>query len=131
MMNTPAFTEPRLRIIECDRHFVLDDQVLCSSEPILLKNLVAHWPVVKQAKLSSAAAAQYLLQFYRGLEVVEVQGNAELNGRFGYTADFAKLNCVAARKSFVQVLDDIFSVAQRLSPVLHGHHCTRCLAAGL
>jgi hypothetical protein len=118
MSNLATGYSHKLRVIECGADFLLTDEVLRSDEPIVLKNLVAHWPIVKQAKISNEAAAQYLLQFYRGLEVLEVQGDAALKGRFGYTADFGKLNCVAARKSFVQVLDDIFSAAQRISPPL-------------
>lgn len=119
-MNNPAANDPRpvLRIIECDSGFLLTDEVLRSPAPILLRNLVAHWPVVQQAKISNEAAARYLLQFYAGLEVMEVQGDARLNGRFGYTSDFAGLNCVAARKSLVQVLNDIFAAAQQSSPPL-------------
>jgi len=102
-----------IRIIECDAGFVLNDELLRSDEPIVFKNLVAHWPIVQKAKNSAQAAAEYLLQFYKGMEVVEVQGAASLKGRIAYSDDFTRLNCVSERKSLAQVLEDIFNTARQ------------------
>lgn len=108
-----------IRIIECSADFVLTDDVLLAEEPILLRNLVAHWPVVKQAKQSTDAALQYLMQFYSGIDVVEVQGSAELKGRIAYNRDFTQLNCVSAKKSLPEVFKDIFFAAQQPEPPLY------------
>lgn len=107
-----------IRSIECSADFVLTDEVLLADEPILLRNLVAHWPIVKQVKQSTDAALQYLMQFYSGIDVVEVQGSAELKGRIAYTSDFTQLNCVSARKPLPEVFNDIFSAAQQAEPPL-------------
>ncbi len=39
-------------------------EVLTSTQPLLLKGLVADWPFVKAGRRSMSAAAQYLLKFY-------------------------------------------------------------------
>lgn len=107
-----------IRILECGPDFVLTDDLLQSNEPILLRNLVAHWPVVSQGKASVADAVKYLTGFYSGMDVVEVQGSAELNGRIAYASDFNALNCAASKKSLIQVFANIFAAAQQAEPPL-------------
>lgn len=108
-----------IRVINCSVDFVLTDDVLLSEQPILLRNLVAHWPIVNKAKSSTAAALEYLLQFYSGIEVVEVQGDAALKGRIAYNSDFTALNCVASKKPLTQVFDDLVAAAHQPEPPLY------------
>ncbi len=120
-MNTetvPCQTCVNIQVIDCDSQFVLDEKVLLSNEPILLRNLVSTWPVVEKARSSSAAAVEYLLQFYSGIDVVEVQGDASIKGRIAYTEDFKQLNCVASKKTLHEVFADIDRAAQQIESPL-------------
>jgi hypothetical protein len=118
-LQAAADANPTIQIIECTADFVLTDDVLRSDKPILLRNLVAHWPLVIKAKVSTEDAVQYLMQFYSGIDVIEVQGGAELKGRIAYSNDFTKLNCVSFKKPLTQVFEDIFAAAKQEEPPLY------------
>lgn len=109
----------RIKTIICGPDFTLGDDVLLSDEPILLRSLVSHWPIVEKAKKSNDEVVEYLTKLYSGVPVVEVQGGAELSGRIGYVDDFSKLNCVSQKKPLQEVFDDILSVAKQPSPPLY------------
>jgi hypothetical protein len=47
-----------------DAH-ALPDGLLESTEPVVMRGLVAHWPMVRAALESEAAALRYLRGFYR------------------------------------------------------------------
>ena len=47
------------RLDECPAE-AIPDEVLSSTEPLLLRGLVAHWPVVMAARTSSWRAADYI-----------------------------------------------------------------------
>lgn len=108
-----------IKIIDCNPEFLLTDDVLLSEVPILLRNLVSEWPIVKKAKCSNEEVVEYLGQFYSGIPVVEVHGDANLNGRIAYTNDFKSLNCVSYKKSLTQVFEDILSVANKADAPLY------------
>ena len=41
----------------------IPDEILSSKEPVLLKNLVGHWPLVEAAKKSDSDIISYLREF--------------------------------------------------------------------
>jgi hypothetical protein len=66
--------------------------ILTSKEPVLLRGLVADWPVVRAGKESATAAADYLLQFYADVPVGFGSGPPEIAGRFFYNDDMSGFN---------------------------------------
>jgi hypothetical protein len=67
---------PAIAEIDCARSALrgdgrqpLPDEVLCSPVPLVLRGLVAHWPLVQAAQRSARAADSYLRRFYRGATV--------------------------------------------------------------
>ena len=44
----------------------IDDAVLSSTEPLVLRALVTDWPIVEAGRQSPQSAADYILQFYSG-----------------------------------------------------------------
>ena len=60
------------------------ENVLKSSEPLLLKGMVAEWPVVQAAKTSAQSADLYLRQFYQGCLILSAPktGCAALGSRY-------------------------------------------------
>ncbi len=62
----------------------IDEGVLSSTEPVLLKGLVADWPAVKAGVQSAQAAADYVRRFYSGRPVTASFGGPEIKGRVGY-----------------------------------------------
>ena len=82
-------------------------EVLISVEPLLLKGLVADWPIVKAGRESVAAAGQYLLGFYQGAAVGVGCGPPEIEGRLFYNDDMSGLNFDQGPVKLDQVLTEI------------------------
>ncbi len=90
-------------------------EILTSTEPLLLKGLVAEWPFVKAGRESASAAAKYLLNFYTNTPVGAGYCPAENSGRFFYNddmsgfnfdRDFAKLDQVLTKILKFEHVDD-------------------------
>ena len=87
----------------------VDKGVLDSTEPVLLKGLVADWPVVKAGRQSARAVADYVRGFYSGKPVTAAYGGPEIKGRIGYNDAINAFNFQAANVPFDEFLGRIFS----------------------
>jgi Cupin-like domain len=70
----------------------LTARILASTQPLLLRGLVAHWPMVRAALQSQQAASAYLMRFYQGAPVVAMLGAPDIKGRFFYNEDLSGFN---------------------------------------
>jgi hypothetical protein len=70
----------------------LNARILTSTQPLVLRGLVAHWPLVRAAVESQQAAANYLKKFDAGTPVVAMLGAPEIRGRFFYNDDLSGFN---------------------------------------
>lgn len=84
----------------------LPDELLGSTEPVVVRGLVAHWPVVQAAQLPGGVPA-YLRQFDRGATVGAWYGQPEIDGRFDYNADLTGFNFAREMVRFGTVLDTL------------------------
>ena len=82
-------------------------EILTSIEPLLLKGLVADWPLVKAGRESASEAAQYLLKFYSDRPVGVGCGPAENSGRFFYNDDMTGFNFERSMVKLDHVLTEI------------------------
>ncbi len=96
----------------------LGDNILCSTEPLLLRGLVADWPFVKAGLKSVDGADQYLRRFYKGAAVTSFYGAPELGGRVFYNQEMTAPNTKSVRSSFTQVLDKLKEIAADDNPPL-------------
>jgi hypothetical protein len=85
------------------------ESVLGSSEPVVLRGLVAHWPLVQAGSQSLAAALDYLRGYYRNATVGAWFGPPQIKGRFFYNDEFTGFNYQA---SMVK-LDAVFEALER------------------
>lgn len=85
----------------------LPDAVLKATQPVVLKGLVADWPVVRAGLESAAAAAAYLRRFYRDATVGAMLGAPGIEGRFFYNDDLSGFNFRSVRVKLDVVLDEI------------------------
>ena len=83
------------------------DSVLRGSEPVLLRGLVAHWPVVRAAAQEADGVSAYLRRFDVGATVGAWFGPPEIEGRFGYTEDFSGFNFQREKLPLAAVLDQL------------------------
>lgn len=85
-------------------------------EPLLLRGLVAHWPVVQAAADSPAAVEAYLRRFYTNATVNAVYGRPEDHGRLFYNEDLSGFNFQAVRARLDKVLDDLRAQSHAAEP---------------
>jgi hypothetical protein len=85
----------------------LDAGILEATEPLVLRGLVAGWPMVAAARASSGAADAYLRGFYRDATVTAMLGLPEIEGRFFYNEDLSGFNFAPVRLRLDKVLDDL------------------------
>ncbi len=85
----------------------LPAQLLESTEPVVLRGLVAHWPMVQAARESAQAASRYLLGFYKDATVGAMLGAPEIEGRFFYNEDLSGFNFKPVRITLDAVLAEI------------------------
>ncbi|MDP1142648.1 cupin-like domain-containing protein, partial [Klebsiella pneumoniae] len=62
--------------------------LLQSTEPVLLRGLVSHWPLVQAARRSDADFCDYLRRFGDQTRVGLWRGAPEIGGRFFYNDRF-------------------------------------------
>ena len=83
--------------------------MLESTEPVLLRGLVADWPVVKAGRQSPRAVADYVRGFYSGKPVTAAYAGPEIKGRIGYNDALNGFNFQAAPVPFDDFLDRLFA----------------------
>jgi len=71
---------------------LLPDEVLASTEPLVLRGLAAGWPMVRAALESPRAADAYLRRFYQDATVGAFLGAPAIKGRFFYNEDLTGFN---------------------------------------
>jgi hypothetical protein len=86
---------------------LLSDEILSSTEPLLLKGIVADWPIVEAAMQSTSAVDAYLRRFYQNATVGAFFAGPEINGRVFYNEDFSGVNFQPVKVKLDEVLDRI------------------------
>ncbi len=94
----------------------IPDFVFSSSEPLVLRDFAADWPVVKEAQKSSKHAADYLRGLYRGDPVFACYGPPENNGRVFYNEQMNGFNFQGSKVDLNLVLDKLFEQAAQQNP---------------
>ena len=84
--------DKKVKVIDGCTPGQIPDEVLSSTEPLILKGLVSSWPIVQAGLASDEDAARYLLQFYKGQEVAAFLGKPENNGRIFYDENLTGFN---------------------------------------
>lgn len=83
----------------------LPDAILQSTRPVILRGLVADWPLVQAGLDSAKAAVDYLRRFARDAPVVAMVGSPEIGGRFFYNEDLSGFNFHPERPQLGALLD--------------------------
>ena len=109
-----ALTGPRVRELTGYGPGDLDDSILRSTQPLVLRGIVASWPAVRGSLASPAAADAVLRRHASGVTVGAMLGGPEIEGRFFYNDDLTGFNFQHVRARLDQVLDEL--AAQRAKP---------------
>ena len=98
----------------------LGNDILASTEPLLLRGLVRDWPMVQAGLQSPQAADAYLRRFYRDATVNAMLGAPEIEGRFGYNDDLSGFNFYPVRVRLDTVLGELEKhAASEPSPTIY------------
>ena len=87
----------------------VDDEILSSAEPLVLRGLAAEWPMVKAAKKSARSAADYIRRFYSGEPLTASFGAPDIEGRVGYNDDLTGFNFERGKIALDDFLDRLFA----------------------
>lgn len=118
-MSSATAPEPApIRELRADGPGALDEAVLLSTEPLVLRGIVAHWPMVAAAAGGAAAAVDYLSRFERAgaPPVVATVGPPEIDGRFFYDDAFAGFNFRREQVPLGVALRTLLKYAQQDGP---------------
>ncbi len=91
------------------------DDILSSTEPLVIRGLVAQWPAVRAARESAQAGLAYLRAHCRDATVGAWRGAPEIGGRFFYNHDMSGFNFEPQRLKLSAVLDEL----ERIHPLAH------------
>jgi hypothetical protein len=89
----------------------LPDELLESTQPLVLRGIAADWPVVRAGLESVETGIAYLLRFYRDATVTAMSAGPEANGRFFYKDDFSGLNFQSVKARLDAVLAELARAA--------------------
>ncbi|MGJ8690868.1 MAG: cupin-like domain-containing protein [Thalassotalea sp.] len=86
------------------------------TEPVIIKGLVKHWPLVQAGMASDDAAIDYLKSHYNGNPAGVYFGEPSINGRFAYDESVTKLNFSVKKTPLNEMLDSIAQHKEDKSP---------------
>jgi hypothetical protein len=100
-----------IKVVEGVEPDAIPQTVLDSPVPLVLKGLVASWPIVHAAEQSPRAGFDYLCQFYNGELVNTAIGDLNNTGAIFYNQDFSGFAYERARSSLTGAFDNIHNLA--------------------
>lgn len=90
--------------------------LLARGEPLVMRGLARHWPLVAAARQGSAAAMDYLLGLHDGRPVQYSHAPPEARGRPFYNDDFTRLNFQVQRGSLGGLFEQLRAHADDPAP---------------
>ncbi|WP_024461647.1 cupin-like domain-containing protein [Marinimicrobium sp. LS-A18] len=83
----------------------LDESVIASKNPVVIKGLVKHWKLVDEGRQSDSSAIRYLKSYYNGRPSFACIGPPEIQGRYFYNDQRTQLNYDIKKTTIDEVLD--------------------------
>ena len=105
-----------IRVVEnCQSNHLLEE-ILLSNEPLLLKNFVHDWPLVKEAKKSDSAVISYLRNFDAKKPLTAMTGDPSIKGRIFYNEDLSGFNFDYRRVSLEEIFQKLTECSKLEEP---------------
>jgi hypothetical protein len=85
----------------------LTNEIVQSTEPLILRGLVSSWPAVQAAMGATPGDDAYLRRFYRDATVTAMLGAPQIKGRYFYNEDLSGFNFAPVRVRLDAVLGEL------------------------
>lgn len=95
---------------------VLDEALLDSTAPLVVRGLVSHWPIVAAARRSHEEASTYLLRRYSGMQVTVATAPPEAGGRFFYNDGLTGFNFRRDKSTLDAVMVELARASRQPNP---------------
>ena len=95
---------------------IFHNEILPAARPVVFRQLVADWPVVKAGRQSPKALADYVRRFDRGNSVSTMFGPASIKGRFFYNDDLSGFNFQQGTAKLAAAFDYILEYGGKEPP---------------
>ena len=105
-----------IRVLENCQSNHLPEEILLSNEPLLLKNFVHDWPLVKEAKKSDSAVISYLRNFDAKKPLTAMTGDPSIKGRIFYNEDLSGFNFDYRRVSLEEIFQKLTECSKLQEP---------------
>lgn len=90
----------------------LPSHLIEAAQPVVLRGLVSHWPMVREARRSDRAAVDYLHGCWRGAPVAIMTGPPEIDGRIFYNDDLTGMNFGRADAPLPALMEELLQLAE-------------------
>jgi cupin-like protein len=90
---------------------IFNDEILPAARPVVMRGLVANWPIVAAGRQSPQAMSEYIRRFDRGNSVSTMFGPPGMGGRFFYNSDLSGFNFKQGTAKLSAVLDYLLAYA--------------------
>ena len=105
-----------IRVVENYQSNHISEEILLSNEPLLLKNFVHDWPLVKEAKKSDSAVISYLRNFDAKKPLTAMTGDPSIKGRIFYNEDLSGFNFDYRRVSLEEIFQKLTECSKLEKP---------------
>jgi hypothetical protein len=93
-----------------------ESQIVPAATPVVLKDLVAHWPIVRAALESDGALAETVKRYDSGRRPQVAEAAAPEQGRLFYRQDMTGLNFSRRQSGISDTVDRLAAIAQLRDP---------------
>ncbi len=111
-----ATSRTRIREIDAAGMQTPGAELLASTEPLILRGLVAHWPLVQAGMVAGGDTLAYLRGFYRDATVGVWLGPPQVRGRFFYNDELTGFNYRAVMMKLNVLLDELERIQHDAEP---------------
>ena len=112
----PLEINRKVKEVEGCRPECLGDDILFSTEPLVLRGLAGDWPLVNAALQSTEQLQSYLLQFDSGQPFTAYRGAPEMAGRVFYNQDLSGFNFERISLPLARVFEDLQQYSSQPEP---------------
>jgi hypothetical protein len=97
---------------------IFEEEILAAGRPVVMRGLVAHWPVVDAARQSNRALGAYLKERDSNAPVETFVGQPEMKGRYFYNEDMSGFNYQKGQTTFSHIIDQLLLTAEGPPPLM-------------